>query len=249
MVQSSNQHIYHQGDDAFAIASMKKYLDKKQEMDKLLDTLISPYIAGKKLEILDAGCGLGHSLFFLDQLSPDSNYLGVDQTAVYIDEAKRLFVDMENFSFEVGNVEDLPKKYKKAFDVSISRAVISWLPYYHEFVKALMDTTKKHIFISSLFYDGDIDFITNIKMFKGESGKSDKIANECRNMYSLPHFKKFVMGLGAKNIEVTDFEINIDLPKPPVDQMGTYTEKLENGKRLQISGAVLMNWKWIRIDL
>jgi hypothetical protein len=31
--------------------------------------------------------------------------------------------------------------------------------------------------------------------------------------------------------------------------MGTYTEKLENGERLQISGAVVMFWKIIKIGL
>jgi hypothetical protein len=31
--------------------------------------------------------------------------------------------------------------------------------------------------------------------------------------------------------------------------MGTYTERLEDGRRLQLSGAVLMSWKVIRLDL
>ena len=42
---------------------------------------------------------------------------------------------------------------------------------------------------------------------------------------------------------------NFDIPKPPLDQLVSYTEKLENGKRLQISGAMLLPWKIIRIDL
>ena len=53
----------------------------------------------------------------------------------------------------------------------------------------------------------------------------------------------------AKNIEVYDFEIPFDIPKPPIDQMGTYTEKLVDGRRLQISGSMIMPWKTIRIDL
>lgn len=245
----TDRHIYHQGDDIFALASMKKYLDRKQEMDKLLDTLIAPVIVDKNLHILDAGCGLGHNLFFLNQLSPGSTFVGVDQTPVYIAEAKKLFSDLQNISFEVANVEDLPEKYNKNFEVSISRAVISWIPYYEEFMRALVGVTKKHIFISSLFYEGDVDFITKVKMYRGESGVSDKLAEEYRNVYSLPRFKNFMISLGAQNIEVADFEIGIDLPKQPVDQMSTYTVTLDNGKRLQLSGAILMNWKWIKIDL
>ena len=48
---------------------------------------------------------------------------------------------------------------------------------------------------------------------------------------------------------VFDFDIDIDIAQPPIDQMGTYTVKLQNSKKLQISGAVVMNWKIIRIDL
>ena len=59
----------------------------------------------------------------------------------------------------------------------------------------------------------------------------------------------YIYQLGAKNIEEYDFEIGIDIPKPPIDQMGTWTVKLGNGKRLQISGVVVMSWKILRIDL
>jgi len=110
-----------------------------------------------------------------------------------------------------------------------------------------MAVTKEHIFLSSLFYDGNIDFITPIREFKTETGKEQ--FNDYYNVYSLPQFKKFVLELGAKNIETYDFDIDIDLPKPPNDKMIAYTEKLENGKRLQLSGAVVLYWKIIRIDL
>lgn len=238
--------MYHKGDDRFAVAAMKKYL-KKQEMDKLLEKLVAPVIAGKRLKILDAGCGVGHVAALLGALSPRSTFIGVDQTPLYIKTARRLYHAEKNLAFEVGDLEDLPAKYPKGFDVAVSRAVISWIPYYADFMRALMRVTKKNIFLSSLFYDGDIDFITKVREFKKESGKEN--FNAYYNVYSIPHFKEFVLNLGAKNIKVMDFDIGIDLPRGPIDQMGTYTEKLKNGKRLQISGAVVMSWKWIRIDL
>lgn len=34
-----------------------------------------------------------------------------------------------------------------------------------------------------------------------------------------------------------------------INHMGTYTINLENGKKLQVSGALMMPWKVIRIDL
>ena len=140
-----------------------------------------------------------------------------------------------------------PEKYKKKFDVSISWKTISWLPYYDQMLKDLIHITKNHIFLSSLFYEGDIDFEIKVREFKKESGQDG--FNSYYNVYSLPQFKKFVYSLGVKNIEVYNFDIDIDIPRPPIDQMGTYTVKLENSKKLQISGAVVMSWKIIRIDL
>jgi ubiquinone/menaquinone biosynthesis C-methylase UbiE len=243
------QYTYFKGDKdkEFAIASMIKYVDKKQEMDKFLEKLITPIIQGKNLKILDACCGIGHILYFLSEISPKSTFLGVDQTSYLIEEAKTLCQAKKNIYFEVGDVYDLPYKYLKEFDISINWKTISWLPYYDQLLKSIVAVTKKHIFISSLFYDGDIDFEIKVREFKKETGKDG--FNAYYNVYSFPHFKDFVYGLGAKNIETYDFEIDIDIPKPPIDQMGTYTVKLENGKRLQISGAVVMSWKIIRIDL
>lgn len=229
------------------IASMTKYVKNKQELDKFLEKLIGPLIQDKDLKILDACCGVGHILYFLNQISPKSTFVGVDQTAYLIEEAKKLCQDNKNMSFEVGDVYNLPSKYPKEFDISINWKTISWLPYYDQLLKSLFAVTKKHIFLSSLFYDGDIDFEIKVREFKKEAGKDG--FNAFYNVYSFPHFKEFVYGLGAKNIEAYDFEIGIDIPKPPIDQMGTYTVKLENGKRLQISGAVVMSWKIIRIDL
>jgi ubiquinone/menaquinone biosynthesis C-methylase UbiE len=234
-------------DKDFAIASMKKYVEQKQELDKFLESLIAPLIEGKQLSILDACCGIGHLVYFLWNLSPQSSFLGVDQTPYLIEQAKELCRDRENISFEVGDVYDLPAKYPKYFDISINWKTISWLPYYDRMLQTLVAVTKRHIFLSSLFYDGDIDFEIRVREFKKEAGKDG--FNSYYNVYSFPHFREFVYGLGVRDIQAHDFEIAIDIPRPPLDQMGTYTVRVEDGKRLQISGAVVMSWKVIRIDL
>lgn len=241
-------YIHTKSDREFHFSEMKRYVEEKQEMDIFLEKLISPFLVGKRLKILDAGCGIGHLIYWLNKINPESTFLGVDQTPFYIEEGgQKLHKGVHNVSFEIGKIEDLPPKYSKVFDISVSRMVLSWIPYYESFIRALLEVTRKHIFISSLFYDGDIDFITKIREFQSESGKND--FTRYYNVYSLPQFKRFVFDLGVKNMDVQNFEIMVDIPKGPVDKMGTYTENLANGRRLQISGAVLMNWKWIRIDL
>lgn len=241
------QYFEGEEDKDFNVASMRKYVTQKQEIDKFLEKLITPYIQNKSLSVLDACCGIGHICGILSELSPQSKFLGVDSTPYLIDEAKKIFSDNKALSFEVADVYDFAKSNAKKFDVSISWKTISWLPNYLEMMKSLISMTKKYIFLSSLFYDGEIDFEIKIHEHKKERGQSG--SSSYYNVYSYPQFQKSMSGLGAKKIEASNFEIEIDLPRGDPNVMGTYTEQLSNGKRIQISGAVLMSWKVIRIDL
>jgi len=84
------------------LASMQKYVDEKPEMDKVLERLISPYLRNKQLKILDACCGNGHLSAYLNQISPNSTYLGVDVEPYLIERARELNQGANNLSFEVG---------------------------------------------------------------------------------------------------------------------------------------------------
>jgi ubiquinone/menaquinone biosynthesis C-methylase UbiE len=235
-------------DKDFHIDGMKKYVAQKQELDKLLFSLLNPILEKEQnFKLLDVCCGIGHLIYFLSEMFPQGKFHGVDQTPFLIEEAKQLCAERDGASFEVKDAYDLGKEFEKAYDVSINWKTVSWLPYYEDMIKALVHSTKKHIFLSSMFYNGDIDFITQVREFQSEKGEDE--FNHYYNVYSLPRFEKFVKSLGAKHVEAVDFDIGIDLEKPDVNRMGTYTEELTSGKKLQISGAVLMSWKIIRIDL
>lgn len=234
-------------DKEFDLANTKKYAKKKWEIDKAMEKFAAPFIKGKKLSVLDACSGVGQMAYYLSKRSPESTFLGVDHGPFYIDEAKKLYKKEKNLSFETADIYNFFKTHKKTFDISISHKTLTWQPYYTDMIKGLIATTRKHIFISSLFYDEDVDFQINIREYKKEGAKNG--FNSQYNVYSFPRFKDFVMSLGAKNIVSENFEIGIDVPKPPEGQVGTYTVKTEDGKRLQISGAILMLWKFIRIDL
>ena len=224
---------------------MKKYFKQKQEIDKELEKIISPLIKDKELKILDACCGIGHVLNLLNKISPKSDFYGVDEISYLINEAKKISINKNNLHFKVQNIYKLTEK--NFYDISINWKTISWLPYYEKLLKILFKVTKKHIFLSSLFYDGDIDFEIKVREYKSDVGKSGDFI--FYNVYSLPKFKRFLKSLGAKKIHVYDFDIRKDIPKTKNDRMGTHTITLKNGKKLQISGAIVMNWKIIRIDL
>ena len=65
------------------------------------------------------------------------------------------------------------------------------------------------------------------------------------NIYPLPHVKNYFNKLGYSHFEYLRFDIDIDLPKPKSKGMATYTEMLKNGRRIQISSGILMNWYFI----
>jgi len=210
------RYKYHDGekDKEFEINSFKKCVTEKRELDKYLEKLISPYISKKNLQILDAPCGIGHISYFLSEISPQSKFLGIDQTPWIIEEAKKLCKDKKNISFEVGDVHDLLLRFKKKFDITINWRTLSWIPYYEQMLKDLVYVTKNHIFLSSLFYDGDIDFEIKVREFKKETGKEH--FNYYYNVYSYPRFEKYVKSLNVRNIESLDFKIDIDVTKPPI---------------------------------
>ena len=58
----SKKYQYFKGnkDKEFNISEMRKYVKTNQEIDKILERIISPVIKEKKLKILDACYGIGH---------------------------------------------------------------------------------------------------------------------------------------------------------------------------------------------
>jgi ubiquinone/menaquinone biosynthesis C-methylase UbiE len=244
----SRKYTYYDGnkDKEHIVTEFKKPLKQKYEMDKNLEKIISPYIKTKNYQILDACCGIGQISNYLYEINNNLKITGIDQTSFLIKEAKKLW-NNTNLNFKVKDIYEFAEENEKKFDITINWKTLSWLPYYDEMIKSLIKLTKKHIFLSSLFYDGDIDFETKVREYQTEVGKNK--FNHYFNVYSLPRFQDFVLNLGVKNIEVFDFNIDVDIPKPPIDQIGTYTEKLDDGRRLQISGNIIQSWKIIRIDL
>src|SRR5690348_9107677 len=142
---------------------MRKYYQTKQEIDKFLEELIRPYIENQSLDIIDVCCGLGHILNILQKISPNSRLLGIDETDYLISEARIL---NKNIDFKIANAYHL--EMKKTFDICINWKTLSWLKYYKKMLKSLFKITRKHIFVSSLFYDGDIDFQTRVIEYNKE---------------------------------------------------------------------------------
>lgn len=170
-----------------------------------------------------------------------------------IDIVDRAFWMLEEFadddikkrvSLEIGDWYDLDKKYVNAFDGIITSQTLSWLEDWKVPLEKIIELNPRWIGLSSLFYEGRIEY--QVKVLDYE--RNDEIGDHEEtfyNIYSLPIVKDFLQERGYSVFEYAPFEIDIDIPKPDHLDMGTYTVKTENGKRLQISGAMLMPWYFI----
>jgi ubiquinone/menaquinone biosynthesis C-methylase UbiE len=232
-----------------ALDSMRGYLQNKPEQVKFFEELVGPYLKESDVSVLDACCGMGDLTFFLSELNPNAVFTGVDKASFLIDEARRNFPGNPNISFQQGDLYELSKQFgEKSFDLSVCKQTLSWLPGYEPAVRELMSVTRRAVFISSLFYDGRIDFETRVREHTTDAGRDGY--NAFYNVYSFPIFREFCLSQGARDVVGFNFKIGIDLPRPvDPDRMGTYTLPLQSGERLQISGALLMPWKIVRIDL
>jgi len=235
----------HEREREHALQSMRAYLHTKPEQVKFFEEIIRPYLTDN-VAVLDACCGIGDLLYFLAQLNPKARFTGVDKAEFLIHEARTHNPDV---TFEHGDIYALAEQFgEKSFDLSVCKQTLSWLPSYARPVEELISVTRRAVFITSLFYDGRIDFETRVREYTTDAGRDGY--NAFYNVYSFPIFREFCMERGAQDVVGFDFNIGIDLPRPEnPDRMGTYTVQLQSGERLQISGALLMPWKIVRIDL
>lgn len=221
---------------------MRKYLSVKQEQVKLFEQLVAPHLTSNT-SVLDAGCGLGDLSYFLDILGTGAKFLGIDADEVRIEAAREA---VPSIDFQTSDFSSLLGTFgPKSFDVIVSKAVVSWMPHYAETMRIFLSVARRSMFISSLFYEGKIDY--EIKVNQHIRGDAERAYY---NIYSFPIFREFCLENGAREVICHDFDIEIDLPNRGLpDRMGTFTLRLDTGRRLQVSGALLLPWKIIEIHI
>ena len=99
----------------------------------------------------------------------------------------------------------------------------------------------KWILITSLFYDGPVEAKIKIKDYSRQMGEK-KYRQTYYNIYSLNEVKKISNRNGYDLTDYKPFILPFDIEKPEDKGRGTYTIKLHNGYRIQISGPLIMPW-------
>lgn len=217
---------------------------KEKQMDYLFAALQKDFVK-KGQSVLDACCGYGRLLYFLEAFDSQQQYVGIDYVPALIEQGKQRFKNSTNISFVCDDLLSSVDHYQKAFDITINYKTLYCMPYYENLLKNLITMTKKKLYITSPFWDGDIDFIT--KIYQEASGEGPYTF---LNTYSMPKFKRFCERLGVKEIKEQAMVIDVDLPEySKGSQLSTYTTHTREGSRLEITGNIVLHWKLIELVL
>jgi SAM-dependent methyltransferase len=195
-------------------------------------------------EVLEAGCGGGAKMLHLADLFPEARWTGVDHSEEVLAIARER-LDHDRFELARGDLMDLEGSFApKQFDLSFSLMTLMCLEDYERAVEQMLAVTSRWVFILSLFSETDLDAFVHLR---GRLAGPNEGTSAIYNIYSLPRFEAYCRQLGASEVVSEPFEIDIDIPRPVHGTMGTWTERLADGRRLQLSGPLAMPWWFVAI--
>lgn len=197
-------------------------------------------------KLLDVCCGAGANLYYMRKRYPKYIYKGIDINRDLIDWGNNKLREkaMTNVVLEVADLYEVPLGFKDEFDGIVMYQTLLGLPDYKAPIEKLISLNPRWIGLTSILYDGEVNSKIEIQDYtKPIYGKLFR--ESFYNIYSIRLIKELFDQHGYYKILFTPFEIDFDLPKPNHKGMGTYTERLENGRRIQISGPILMSWYFL----
>lgn len=214
---------------------------------KFLDFLKKNLAGSRCNKICDLGCGAGAVLDYVLTQGKEmfADGIGIDICAQTLQLGNEIISSHHHSTCKLveGDIFDLHHQYDNSFDGVISLQTFNILPDYHDMVKVMFELSNKWIAFSTLGFTGLIDY--KIKLFDYTKDKDSGCAEVFYNIYSLPIMKNYLEELGFKKVVWEEFVMDIDLPCTNPMGRGTYTVKTDEGKRIQISGGMMMPWYFV----
>jgi ubiquinone/menaquinone biosynthesis C-methylase UbiE len=212
------------------------------------DWLVELGVLGRQqLSVCDLGCGKGANLHYLSARFPACAFTGLDIDEQLIRDGNDYFQrkGVDKCRLVAGDLHEASTYFAKGeFDALISLQTLSWLPSYERALDAMVALSPNWIALTSLFFEGPIEARTVISDF--DVGQSEQAKRSFfYNTYSLPMVANYLRDRGYSDFRHKRFDIPIDLPRGEHGRMQTYTELTADGRRLQVSGPLLMNWSFI----
>jgi hypothetical protein len=208
------------------------------------DWLVSLNLLNKDIrsEIGDICAGKGANIFYMAKRFVNSNFTGIEINPEFVKQGNAYFAAQRQKRCRL--LEDdlyrLNEMHIGRYEGIVSYQSLKCLPDYKTPIEKMIALNPKWIAITSLFFEGNYNARISVQHISQPQDDG-----YFYNVYSIPAIKKLFEMHGYSNFLYIPFEIDIDIPKPDTTDMKTYTERLLNGKRIQISGPLLMNWYFI----
>lgn len=153
---------------------------------------------------------------------------------------------MNNYELRQGDFTKLKRGDFGKLNGIVSLQTFNILPNYFEIAQCMCRLEPEWIVFSTLGFEGLIDYEGKLRDYT--KNKDGEYAEVFYNIYSLLKMKQYFENLGYKKFDYKEFEMDIDLPQTNKMGRGTYTIKTEQGKRLQISGGMMMPWYFVFVE-
>jgi SAM-dependent methyltransferase len=196
--------------------------------------------------ILDIGCGMGANLNYMAERFKDCNFIGLDYEPHFLEYESRYKKD--NTRMIQGDAYNLPSNSDLWGEGGVTGGIVSfqflsWIRDVYEAIGQMIDLKPQWIAASALFTEGLVEYEVTVHDYNSPTDGCP-YSREPQNIYSLLNFKEYFAGKGYA-FDYEKFIIDIDIPAVDTKKKGTYTQRLENGERLQISANFLMPWYFI----
>jgi SAM-dependent methyltransferase len=200
-------------------------------------------------EALDVGCGAGANIFHLAQSFPSLRWTGIDLAGEVTFQIGRPRFQQAGLKVTLieGDFNRLTEVVNgRRFDLVLCLQTLLAIRRYEHVLGQLLAVTRGWLVVSSLFTDHEVDVFTNAVDY---SRSADARRGWHFNVYSLRRFRDLCRESGASEVIDREFDIDVDLPHHPTGGLNTYTERREDGRRLQFTGPIFQPWRFVAVRM
>lgn len=224
----------------------------EMESSKKIARVLKKYVHDGE-SILDVGCGAGHYLKSLRrEIGGDFNYLGVDATSNFINQAKKAFASDKRSDFMLSDIYDL-KLADQSYDIVMCNNVLLHLPSINKPLSELIRVAKAHVIVRMLagnrsFQIKDVYPQPNGVDFDEEGAP---VSYHYYNIYS----NKFLDSLLSANKRVASWTITPDFDYDKANLIRSVKDHgdVHDASTIlgdyQLNGYVLQPWSILEIDI
>jgi len=220
---------------------------QKEYQMEVLETFLEKDFKRGNLRVLDACCGQGRLLHYLNLYNSQQQYTGFDYVLDFVNEARARFVDNENIDVIHADIYDLPVSMQKYYDITVLYKTLAWIPDLERVLQALFSVTKCKVYITTPLYAGDIDFEVRAQLpIPGTHEREQRM----HYIYGIPRFERLCREFGAQSVRIHELNLPFALPEPRnLDTLQTFTIETNSGEYIELTNIVKLDWKLIEIEL